>query len=118
MGLKRGEIFFAELNPVQGSEQGGIRPVLVVQNDVGNSHSPTTIVLPITSRLTKAKLPTHVELTKVESGLARDSVVLAEQIRTIDKQRLQQKVSALDDSAMNKINHAMEISMGIDNLFG
>lgn len=118
MGLKRGEIFFAELNPVQGSEQGGIRPVLVVQNDVGNSHSPTTIVLPITSRLTKAKLPTHVELTKIESGLARDSVVLAEQIRTIDKQRLQQKVSALDDSAMNKINHAMEISMGIDNLFG
>lgn len=118
MGLKRGEIFFAELNPVQGSEQGGIRPVLVVQNDVGNSHSPTTIVLPITSRLTKAKLPTHVELTRVESGLARDSVVLAEQIRTIDKQRLQQKVSALDDSAMNKINHAMEISMGIDNLFG
>lgn len=118
MGLKRGEIFFAELNPVQGSEQGGIRPVLVVQNDVGNSHSPTTIVLPITSRLTKAKLPTHVELTKVESGLARDSVVLAEQIRTIDKQRLQQKVSSLDDSAMNKINHAMEISMGIDNLFG
>lgn len=118
MGLKRGEIFFAELNPVQGSEQGGIRPVLVVQNDVGNSHSPTTIVLPITSRLTKAKLPTHVELTKVESGLARDSVVLAEQIRTIDKQRLQQKVSSLNDSAMNKINHAMEISMGIDNLFG
>ena len=118
MGLKRGEIFFAELNPVQGSEQGGIRPVLVVQNDVGNSHSPTTIVLPITSRLTKAKLPTHVELTKVESGLARDSVVLAEQIRTIDKQRLQQKVSSLDDRAMNKINHAMEISMGIDNLFG
>lgn len=92
--------------------------MLVVQNDVGNSHSPTTIVLPITSRLTKAKLPTHVELTKVESGLARDSVVLAEQIRTIDKQRLQQKVSSLNDSAMNKINHAMEISMGIDNLFG
>ncbi|MGI5825189.1 MAG: type II toxin-antitoxin system PemK/MazF family toxin [Bacillota bacterium] len=118
MGLKRGEIFFAELNPVQGSEQGGIRPVLVVQNDVGNSHSPTTIILPITSRLTKAKLPTHVELSKVESGLARDSVVLAEQIRTIDKQRLQQKVSALDDRAMNRINHAMEISMGIDNLLG
>ena len=116
MGLKRGEIFFAELNPVQGSEQGGIRPVLVVQNDVGNSHSPTTIVLPITSRLTKAKLPTHVELSKVESGLARDSVVLAEQIRTIDKNRLQQKISALDNNAMNRINQAMEISMGINNL--
>ena len=116
MGLKRGEIFFAELNPVQGSEQGGIRPVLVVQNDVGNSHSPTTIVLPITSRLTKAKLPTHVELSKVESGLARDSVVLAEQIRTIDKNRLQQKMSALDKNAMNRINQAMEISMGINNL--
>lgn len=118
MGLKRGEIFFAELNPVQGSEQGGIRPVLVVQNDVGNSHSPTTIILPITSKLTKAKLPTHVELSKNESGLARDSVVLAEQIRTIDKQRLQQKVSSLDAAAMNKINHAMEISMGIDNILG
>ena len=116
MGLKRGEIFFAELNPVQGSEQGGIRPVLVVQNDVGNSHSPTTIVLPITSRLTKAKLPTHVELSKVESGLARDSVVLAEQIRTIDKNRLQQKISALDNNAMNRINQAMEISMGINDL--
>lgn len=116
MGLKRGEIFFAELNPVQGSEQGGIRPVLVVQNDVGNSYSPTTIILPITSRLTKAKLPTHVELSKTESGLARDSVVLAEQIRTIDKQRLQQKVSSLDDRAMGRINQAMEISMGINNL--
>ena len=115
MGLRRGEIFFAELNPVQGSEQGGIRPVLVVQNDVGNSHSPTTIILPITSRLTKAKLPTHVELSKTESGLARDSVVLAEQIRTIDKQRLQQKVSSLDDAAMNKINQAMGISMGIND---
>ena len=118
MGLKRGEIFFAELNPVQGSEQGGIRPVLVVQNDVGNSYSPTTIVLPITSRLTKAKLPTHVELSKADSGLARDSVVLAEQIRTIDKHRLQQKISALDDNAMNRINQAMEISMGINNILG
>lgn len=115
MGLKRGEIFFAELNPVQGSEQGGIRPVLVVQNDVGNSYSPTTIVLPITSRLTKAKLPTHVELSKNESGLARDSVVLAEQIRTIDKHRLQQKISSLNSDSMNKINQAMGISMGINN---
>ena len=113
MGLKRGEIFFAELNPVQGSEQGGVRPVLVVQNDVGNSHSPTTIILPITSRLEKNKLPTHVELSKGESGLARDSVVLAEQIRTIDKHRLQHKISTLDAKTMSRINHAMEISMGI-----
>lgn len=115
MALKRGEIFFAELNPVQGSEQGGIRPVLVVQNDVGNSHSPTTIVLPITSRLNKAKLPTHVRLSKGESGLARDSVVLAEQIRTIDKRRLQQKVAVLDEKSMRRVNQAMEISMGIQH---
>ncbi len=98
MSLKRGDIYFAELNPVQGSEQGGMRPVLVVQNDVGNNYSPTTIVLPITSRLQKPKLPTH---------------VLAEQIRTIDKVRLQQKVACLDAITMNRINQAMEISMGI-----
>ncbi|MBQ3199603.1 MAG: type II toxin-antitoxin system PemK/MazF family toxin [Firmicutes bacterium] len=113
MALRRGEIFFAELNPVQGSEQGGVRPVLVVQNDVGNNFSPTTIVLPITSRMCKAKLPTHVELSRKESGLARDSVVLAEQIRTIDKQRLQQRVAVLDELTMSRINQAMEISMGI-----
>ena len=113
VALRRGEIFFAELNPVQGSEQGGVRPVLVVQNDVGNNFSPTTIVLPITSRMCKAKLPTHVELSRKESGLARDSVVLAEQIRTIDKQRLQQRVAALDELTMSRINQAMEISMGI-----
>ena len=117
MALKRGEIFFAELNPVQGSEQGGIRPVLVVQNDVGNNYSPTTIVLPITSKLEKAKLPTHVALNRRESGLARDSVVLAEQIRTIDKVRLQQKISALDGKTMAKIDRAMGISMGMDQGF-
>lgn len=116
MTLKRGEIFFAELNPVQGSEQGGVRPVLVVQNDVGNSHSPTTIVLPITSKLEKAKLPTHVALNKKESGLARNSVVLAEQIRTIDKVRLQQKVAYLDGATMDKIDHAISVSMGIPDL--
>lgn len=113
MNLRRGDIYFAELNPVQGSEQGGVRPVLVVQNDVGNNYSPTTIVLPITSRLAKAKLPTHVELSRRESGLARDSVVLAEQIRTIDKARLQQRVACLDEITMSRINQAMEISMGI-----
>ena len=113
MSLKRGDIYFAELNPVQGSEQGGMRPVLVVQNDVGNNYSPNTIVLPITSRLQKPKLPTHVALSRQESGLTRDSVVLAEQIRTIDKVRLQQKVACLDAITMNRINQAMEISMGI-----
>ena len=113
MSLIRGDIYFAELNPVQGSEQGGMRPVLVVQNDVGNNYSPTTIVLPITSRLQKTKLPTHVALSRQESGLTRDSVVLAEQIRTIDKVRLQQKVACLDAITMNRINQAMEISMGI-----
>lgn len=113
MTLKRGDIFFAELNPVQGSEQGGVRPVLVVQNDVGNNYSPTTIILPITSKMTKAKLPTHVALSRRESGLSRDSVVLAEQIRTIDKVRLQQKVATLNEMTMSRINNAMEISMGI-----
>lgn len=113
MTLKRGEIFFAELNPVQGSEQGGTRPVLVVQNDVGNNYSPTTIVLPITSKLDKARLPTHVALKPEESGLARDSVVLAEQIRTIDKARLQQKIASLDSMTMDRIDHAIGISMGI-----
>lgn len=113
MTLKRGDIFFAELNPVQGSEQGGVRPVLVVQNDVGNNFSPTTIILPITSKLSKAKLPTHVALSRRESGLSRDSVVLAEQIRTIDKVRLQQKVATLNEMTMSRINQAMEVSMGI-----
>lgn len=113
MTLKRGDIFFAELNPVQGSEQGGVRPVLVVQNDVGNNFSPTTIILPITSKLSKAKLPTHVALSRRESGLSRDSVVLAEQIRTIDKVRLQQKVATLNEITMSRINEAMEVSMGI-----
>ena len=113
MSLKRGDIFFAELNPVQGSEQGGVRPVLVVQNDVGNNFSPTTIILPITSKRSKAKLPTHVEISRRESGLSRDSVVLAEQIRTIDKVRLQQKVACLNEITMSRIDHAMEISMGI-----
>ena len=113
MSIMRGDLFSACLDPVVGSEQGGIRPVLVVQNDVGNSHSPTTIVLPITSRMEKHRLPTHVSLSRDESGLARDSVVLAEQIRTIDKQRLQHKISTLDAKTMSRINHAMEISMGI-----
>ena len=86
--VSRGEIYFAELNPVQGSEQGGVRPVLIIQNDIGNTYSPTTIILAITSQLNKARLPTHVELSAGESGLKKDSVILAEQMRTIDKSRL------------------------------
>ena len=91
--VSRGEIYFAELNPVQGSEQGGVRPVLIIQNDVGNTYSPTTIILAITSQINKARLPTHVEVSAKESGLRRYSVILAEQMRTIDKSRLRQKVA-------------------------
>jgi mRNA interferase MazF len=111
--VTRGEVYFAQLNPVQGSEQGGTRPVLVVQNDMGNVHSPTTVVLAITSQINKAKLPTHVELKRNESGLERDSVVLAEQIRTIDKSRLRQKVTTLEQSVMSKISYAMAVSVGL-----
>ena len=111
--VKRGDIFFAALNPVQGSEQGGTRPVIVVQNDVGNQYSPTTIVLAITSRIHKAKLPTHVEIPCVESGLNKDSVVLAEQLRTIDKSRLIQKIATVEQNTMAKIDQAMAISVGL-----
>jgi len=111
--VMRGEIYFAELNPVQGSEQGGTRPVLIIQNDVGNAYSPTTIVMPITSKIAKAKLPTHVELSSAQSGLARDSVILAEQIRTIDKSRLKKKVAVLDNQSMGVVGAAMAISIGL-----
>ncbi len=111
----RGEIYFAQLNPVEGSEQGGVRPVLIVQNDVGNNYSPTTIVLAITSQINKAKLPTHVELPKTVSGLERDSVVLAEQIRTIDKVRLKRKITDLDKNLMARIDRAMLVSIGLAN---
>lgn len=111
--VARGEIYFAELNPVQGSEQGGTRPVLVVQNDVGNTYSPTTIVLAITSQLNKARLPTHVAVPAHESGLARDSVILAEQVRTIDKSRLRQRVCRLEPRTMRRIESAMAVSIGL-----
>ena len=111
--VKRGEIYFAQLNPVQGSEQGGCRPVLIVQNDIGNSHSPTTIVLAITSQIDKARLPTHVSIAKHESGLERDSVILAEQMRTIDKSRLKSKVAVLNASQMMQVNRAMAVSVGL-----
>ncbi len=113
MTIRRGEVYFAQLNPVVGSEQGGIRPVLVVQNDIGNQYSPTTIVLAITSQINKAKLPTHVELRAAKYGLDKDSVILGEQIRTIDKTRLKQRIALLDDETMAKVNHALEISLGL-----
>lgn len=111
--VKRGYIFFADLSPVVGSEQGGMRPVLVIQNDVGNKYSPTVIVAAITSHIEKAKLPTHVEVNAKEYGLEKDSVILLEQIRTIDKQRLQEKLTELDERAMNRVNQALRISLGL-----
>ena len=111
--VSRGEIYFAELNPVQGSEQGGTRPVLIIQNDIGNTYSPTTIVLAITSQLNKARLPTHVAVQAAESGLARDSVILVEQMRTIDKSRLRQKVATLQPRTMRRIENAMAVSIGL-----
>ena len=113
MEVKRGYIFFADLSPVVGSEQGGLRPVLVIQNDIGNRYSPTVIVAAITSQIDKARLPTHVEINAAEYNLERDSVVLLEQIRTIDKQRLQKKVTELDDRIMSKVNEALRISLGL-----
>ena len=113
MTVRRGEIYFAELNPVVGSEQGGTRPVLVVQNDIGNQYSPTTIVVAITSQISKGKLPTHVEIRAERSGLERDSVILTEQVRTIDKTRLKKRISMLDDADLQKVNQALEISLGL-----
>lgn len=114
--IKRGEIYFAQLNPVIGSEQGGIRPVLVVQNDIGNQYSPTTIILAITSQINKAKLPTHVELKAKTYGMERDSVILAEQIRTIDKTRLKQRIAVLNEETMNKVSQALSVSLGLNEL--
>lgn len=113
--IKRGEIYYADLSPVIGSEQGGVRPVLIVQNDMGNRHSPTVIAAAITSRHEKAKLPTHIDLNAVACGLAKDSVVLLEQIRTIDKKRLKERMGELDTDAMRKVNDALSISFGLEN---
>ena len=110
MSVKRGEIYYADLSPVVGSEQGGIRPVLIVQNDVGNRHSPTVIA----SRLDKAKLPTHISLDAASCGLQKDSIVLLEQIRTIDKKRLKDKMGSLDHTAMNRVDNALSISFGLN----
>ena len=111
--VKRGDVFYAELDPVIGSEQGGVRPVLIIQNDVGNQHSPTTIVAAITGQLSKAKLPTHVDLAGRENGLAKNSVVLVEQVRTIDKTRLKEFICTLDKQIMEQVDQALLISMGL-----
>ena len=111
--MKRGDIYYADLSPVVGSEQGGLRPILIVQNDIGNRYSPTIIAAAITSKLNKAKLPTHIELPKEEYGLEKDSVVLLEQIRTLDKSRLKERVSSLSDIKMQEVNKAMMISLGV-----
>ncbi len=113
MTVKRGDIYYADLSPVVGSEQGGVRPVLIVQNDVGNKYSPTVIAAAITSRLDKTKLPTHIDVYADKYGLARDSVILLEQIRTIDKRRLREKMGHLDDGVMKKVNDAISISFGL-----
>ena len=116
MLIKRGDIFYADLSPVIGSEQGGIRPVLIVQNDIGNKYSPTVIAAAITSQINKAKLPTHIEISALEYGLVKDSVILLEQIRTIDKKRLREKIGHLDDELMENVNEALGISFGLMDL--
>ena len=117
MTVKRGDIYYADLSPVVGSEQGGIRPVLVIQNDVGNKYSPTVIAAAITSKINKAKMPTHIELSANEYGLNKDSVILLEQIRTIDKRRLREKIGKLDELMMKSVDKALFISFGIEQAF-
>ena len=114
MVIKRGDIFFADLRPVVGSEQGGVRPVLIIQNDMGNRHSPTVICAAITSRMNKAKLPTHISLDMKKYDISKDSVILLEQIRTIDKSRLRVKVCHLDQDILQKIDQALCISLAIE----
>jgi len=111
--VRRGDIYYADLSPVIGSEQGGMRPVLIVQNDTGNKYSPTVIAAAITSQINKAKLPTHIELGAKNYGLSRDSVILLEQIRTIDKRRLKEKMGKLDDRLMNRVDDAIAVSFGL-----
>ena len=113
MSVKRGEIYYADLSPVVGSEQGGIRPVLIVQNDVGNRYSPTVIAAAITSQQGKAKLPTHIELSANPCGLTKNSVVLLEQVRTLDKRRLREKMGELPEDAMHSVDSALSISFGL-----
>ena len=112
-GIKRGDIYYANLSPVVGSEQGGMRPVLIVQNDTGNKHSPTVIAAAITSQINKARLPTHIELGAKSYGLTKDSVVLLEQIRTIDKKRLKERMGQLDGRLMDRVDNAIAVSFGL-----
>lgn len=112
--MRRGDVYYADLRPVVGSEQGGIRPVLIIQNDVGNRHSPTVICAAITSKMNKAKLPTHIELSTMQYDMDKDSVILLEQLRTIDKKRLKDKVCHLDPQIMKKVNKALMISLELD----
>ena len=114
MNIKRGDIFYADLRPVIGSEQGGIRPVLIIQNDTGNKHSPTVIVAAITSKMNKAKLPTHIELDAKKCDIVKDSVILLEQLRTIDKKRLKDKVCHIDENIIQKVNKALLISLELN----
>ncbi len=113
MIIRKGDIYYADLSPVVGSEQGGIRPVLVVQNDIGNRYSPTIIIAAITSQINKAKLPTHVEIKGDDYGLSKDSVLLLEQIRTIDKKRLGEKIGHVEDDIIEKVDDALRISLGL-----
>ena len=113
MLVKRGEIYYADLSPVVGSEQGGVRPVLIVQNDVGNKHSPTVIAAAITSQKDNSPLPTHMSLTAASCGLAKDSIVLLEQVRTLDKKRLKERMGELDSDAMSQVNTALSVSFGL-----
>lgn len=118
MSVKRGDIYYADLSPVVGSEQGGLRPVLIIQNDVGNKYSPTVIAAAITSKLEKNKLPTHIDIYADTVGLAKDSVVLLEQVRTLDKRRLKEKMGHLDDAVMRDVNNAINISFGLGDYLG
>ena len=114
MIIKRGDIYYADLRPVVGSEQGGVRPVLVIQTDIGNRHSPTVICAAITSKMNKAKLPTHVELDTRRCNMVKDSVILLEQLRTIDKQRLKEKICHIDSDLLERVNQALKISLELD----
>ena len=115
MSIKKGDLYFADVSPVTGSEQGGIRPVLVVQNDVGNKYSPTIIVAAVTSRRNKADLPTHVEIAADGNGLSKNSVILLEQLRTIDKTRLKERIGTIDRNRLPEVNEALSVSLGIDS---
>ncbi len=118
MSVKRGDIYYADLSPVVGSEQGGLRPVLIIQNDIGNRYSPTVIAAAITSRMSKTRLPTHIDIYADKVGLAKDSVILLEQIRTLDKRRLKEKMGHLDDAMMNEVNAAIAVSFGLGQTLG